>query len=201
MFPRIILSVFFIAGFFSGFSQYQWELEKNQNGIKVYTSRAETSKYKAVKVEAVMDGSLNKLIRILTDAGNNKEWIYRTNNSYQIKKISPTEILSYTETSVPWPASNRDITLKMQINHEAGSNTLKVTAVGVPNAIPVKKGIVRIPYFNSWWDVKSDGRNKLNITYFLSVDPGGSVPAWITNMFVAKGPFETFNGLAEMLKK
>jgi hypothetical protein len=48
--------------------------------------------------------------------------------------------------------------------------------------------------------VKYDGKGRLFIVYFLEMDPGGSVPAWITNMFVAKGPYETFSNLAEVLK-
>lgn len=201
MISKFILSIILVTGFYSSYAQTKWELEKSRNGIKVYTSKAESAKYKSVRVEADIAGKMDKLIELLLDASNNKEWIYRTNNAYQIKKLGPGEVLSYTETSVPWPANNRDIPLRMKLNHDARNNTLKVTAVGVPNAIPVKKGIVRIPYLNSWWDVKYDGKNKLHIVYFLEVDPGGSVPAWITNMFAAKGPYETFNSLAEMLKR
>jgi hypothetical protein len=108
--------------------------------------------------------------------------------------------LSYTETAVPWPASNRDIPINMQLNHDAKNNTLKVVARGIPNAIPVKKGIVRIPFLNSTWNVKFDGKSKLYINYFLEMDPGGTVPAWITNLFVAKGPYETFSKLSEVLQ-
>ena len=201
MFYKILFVFLSITCSLSSFSQIQWDLEKNKDGIKVYTSKAEAAKYKAVKVEAVMAGNLDKLLKLLLDAGSNKEWIYRTNNSYLIKRISANEVLSYTETSVPWPATNRDIPIKMQLNRDVKNNTLKVTAVGVPKAIPEKKGVVRIPYFNSWWDVKYDGKNSLKITYFLEVDPGGSVPAWITNMFAAKGPFETFSSLSQILKK
>jgi hypothetical protein len=201
MLNRILLVSLLFTCSLPSFSQIKWDLEKDKDGIKVYTSKAESAKYKAVKVEAVLAGNIDKLLKLLLDAGSNKEWIYRTNNSYQIKRISQNEILSYTETSVPWPATNRDIAIKMQLNRDVKNNTLKVTAVGVPKAIPEKKGIVRIPYFNSWWDVKGDGKNSLRITYFLEVDPGGSVPAWITNMFAAKGPFETFSNLSQILRK
>lgn len=182
------------------FSQTQWELAREKNGIKVFTSKDEKAKFKSIKVEAVLTGTLDKLAHLLTDAATNKDWIYGTNASYVIKRISPTETLSYTETSVPWPASNRDIPINVQLNIDNQNNTLKVVARGVPNAIPVKKGIVRIPYLNSSWFVKFDGKNKLVINYFLEMDPGGIVPAWITNLFVAKGPYETFNSLATLLK-
>lgn len=185
----------------AAFSQTEWELAKEKNSIKVFTSKNQTSKFKAIKVEAVLNGTLDKLVNILLDATNNKEWIYNTKESYPIKKLSATETISYTQTEVPWPASNRDIPINMKLNLDEKNKSLHVTVRGLPKAIPEKKGVVRIPFFDSWWNVKSDGKNKLYITYFLQVDPGGSVPAWITNMFIAKGPYETFNNLAGMLAR
>jgi hypothetical protein len=198
---RIILIVLLCIALAPAFTQTKWELAKDKNGIKVYSAKEGTSKFKSIKVEAVLEGTLEKLLKVLIDANGNKEWVYRTSNSYTIKRFSPTEVLSYTETSVPWPASNRDVPLRMLLHVDQKNNALKLTAVGEPNAIPKKEGVVRIPYFNSWWDVRFDGKNKLVINYFLAMDPGGSIPAWITNMFVAKGPFETFNNLASVLKK
>ena len=182
------------------FGQSKWELARSAEGIKVFTSKEAASKFKAIKVEAVLPGSLEKLLYLLTDADTNKDWIYNTKESFVIKKVNKFESISYTETAVPWPASNRDLPLNVSVNLDEKAQSLKVTARGVPNAVPIKKGIVRIPYFNSSWHVTSDGKN-LVINYFLEMDPGGSLPAWITNMFVAKGPFETFSNLAKLLRQ
>jgi hypothetical protein len=199
MLPRILL---FISAFnfFTAYPQNNWELAKEKDGIKVFTRKETNSKFKSIRVEANIAGTMDKLLKVLMDASSNKDWVYNTNESYLIKKISPFEVISYTETTLPWPASNRDVPLHMTISHNPKLNTLKVVAKGIPNAIPPKKGIVRIPYFNSWWDVKYDGKNRLNIVYFLEMDPGGTVPAWLVNMFVAKGPYETFTGLSRLVK-
>ncbi len=194
-----VLIQLFHLSFFSASAQTKWELAKESNNIKVYTSKDETSKFKSIKVEAVLSGTLDKLVYLLTTASSNKDWIYNTKESYTLKRINAFESLSYTETEVPWPASNRDIPLNLRLDLDSKNNRLHVTAKGVPNAIPAKKGIVRIPYFNSTWDVLFDGNNKLMITYFLELDPGGMVPAWINNLFVAKGPYETFNKLSTLL--
>lgn len=194
-----IFILLFQLPFFSASAQPKWELAKERNNIKVYTSKDETSKFKSIKVEAAINGTLDKLVYLLTTASSNKDWIYNTKESYTIKKINSFETLSYTETEVPWPASNRDIPLNLRVDVDKKNNRLHVTAKGIPNAIPIKKGIVRIPYFNSSWDVLFDGHNKLLITYFLEVDPGGMVPAWINNLFVTKGPYETFSKLSTLL--
>lgn len=180
-------------------AQAKWELAKDKNGIKVYTSVDGLSQFKSIKVEAVMDGTLEKLINLLMNPASNKNWIYGTKESYMLRNGNNNDYLSYTETAVPWPASNRDIPINMQMTRDVKTGKLHVTAKGLPNAIPVKKGIVRIPFFNSWWKVQAN-KNKLIIEYFLEVDPGGSVPAWINNLFVAKGPYETFSKLAILMR-
>ncbi len=196
---QIFLSLILVVCVAQLHAQNKWELAKDKNGIKVYTSKEGTSKFKSIKVEAVLTGTLENLHHILSDAATNKDWIYATKESYIIKKISSNEAISYTETMLPWPASNRDIPINIIINLDRNNNSMQVSAKGVPNAIPIKKGIVRIPYFNSSWNVKFDGKNKLHIKYFLEMDPGGLVPAWITNLFIAKGPYETFNNLSAKL--
>src|SRR3954468_8802666 len=102
MFSRLLIVISFFTIALPAFSQAKWELAKEKNGIKVFTSVDGTSKFKAIKVEAVLAGTLDKLIHLLSDAASNKDWIYSTKESYIIKRISPTETVSYTETSVPW---------------------------------------------------------------------------------------------------
>jgi len=48
--------------------------------------------------------------------------------------------------------------------------------------------------------VRDAGANKIQVRYFLNIDPGGAIPAWITNLFITKGPYETFVNLAKQLK-
>jgi hypothetical protein len=40
----------------------------------------------------------------------------------------------------------------------------------------------------------------INIVYTFDADPGGSLPAWLVNMFADKGPYESFKKLSVLLK-
>ncbi len=197
---RISIIICLVICGYPSFSQDGWELTKEKNGIKVYTANETSSKIKSIKVEAVLTGTLQKLVKILRDVRNNKEWVYSTKQSYVLKEINANEILYYSENALPWPVSNRDIPVRMRLNLNASTNTLKVTALGEPNALPVQKGIVRIQFFSTSWDVKYDGKNKISITYYLKMDPSGNVPAQVTNLFITKGPYETFENLSKRLK-
>ena len=46
-------------------AQYNWKLEKDQQGIKVYSSDVSNSAFKAIKVECTLTGNYKKLIDML----------------------------------------------------------------------------------------------------------------------------------------
>lgn len=197
---RITIMICLLVYSYASFSQANWELTKDKNGIKVYTATEGSSKFKSIKVEAVLTGTLQKLVKILRDVENNKEWVFSTKQSHILQQTNANEYFYYSETSLPWPVNNRDIPVRMRLNLNNANNTLQVTASGEPAAYPVQKGIVRIQFFKSSWDVKYDGKNKISILYYLRMDPSGNVPASVTNMFITKGPYETFENLGKLLK-
>jgi len=198
---KILITVMLFAASLQVCAQQDWELSKDKNGIKVYTRKADSSKFKSVKVEAVLEGSLDKLASILMGVEKNIKWVYGTKSLHLIKRNSANELIYYAETGLPWPMRNRDQAILINLYPDSAGHKLKITTTGKPMAIPPTEGLVRVPYFLGVWDVTAVDNKRIAINYFLDVDPGGSIPAWITNMFVAKGPYETFMNLSGLLIK
>ena len=192
---------FLILFFHNLRAQTAWELKKDKNGIRVYTMDKDSSKFKRVKVECEVNGTLAKLDSILQAVENNKNWVYSTKTSHRVKTIGDKEFLYYAETSMPWPFENRDVVIHMWLNSDSIQNMLFVTAKGEPDALPKKENIVRLPYFHGRYEAMQKANNRLAIVYYLEVDPGGSTAPWLVNMFVAKGPYETFYNLSKMLSR
>ena len=201
MFLRISLLHCFLCLALTGLTQSVWELNKEKKGIRVYTRKADSSSFKSIKVEGVFEGSWEKLSSILMDINGLGKWVYRTKHAYVLKRITNNEVVYYTETSLPWPTTNRDAVVRMKLYFDRVHNINKVLSVGEPDVVPVKSGLIRITYYKAEWEVKAMGKNKIAITYFLNVHPGGKMPSWVVNMFITTGPYETFEKLAELLKK
>jgi hypothetical protein len=182
------------------FCQDEWELSREGNGIKVYTGKKNNSVFKSVKVDCTLEGTIDKLVTVLKNVDGNNHWVYSTKQTYLVKNTSDSEFIYYAETSLPWPLRNRDMVINMLFEKTAAGNQLTVKATGVKDEAPEQDGKVRVPYFNGLWEVTRADDNHITIHYQLSVDPGGSVPAWAYNMFVSKGPYKTFNNLAGLLK-
>ena len=182
-----------------GYTQPNWKLAKEKNGIKIFLASVENSKFKNIKVQAVMEGSITKLISILCEVPKMKEWIYKCKQSYLLKQISPTNIFYYNETALPWPVSNRDMIIHLTVIPDSLHHLVRISAVSEPKFIAEKKGLVRIPYSKANWYVVETG-NKIDIDYTFEVDPGGSLPAWLVNMLADKGPYESFEKLMIKLR-
>ncbi len=186
---------------YSAFGQYTWKLSKEKDGIRVYQSGVEHSNYKSIKVECILEGNYDKLMAVLNNVSLHKDWVYNNKTSHIISRVSPYEFYYYTETFLPWPMSNRDAIVHLKMNKDSLNRFLKITALGVPDYLPEKSGKVRVTKSNISWYVTMPTTHTINILYIFEAEPGGSLPAWVVNMFADKGPYESFKKLSDILKR
>ena len=179
----------------------QWKLSRDSDGIKVYTAENTDSKFQKIKVECILEGNFDKLIAIVSDVGRHKEWVYNNKNAYILKKNSETDFIYYTETSIPWPMSNRDAVIHMKITRDSLNRFLNIIGYGEPTYIAEKEGKVRVPHTSISWHVTMATAGSISIVYIIDTDPGGSLPSWLVNMFSDKGMFESFKKLGRKLKQ
>jgi START domain-containing protein len=182
------------------FAQPHWKLSKDKDGIRVFLAEKPGSKYKSIRVECTMPGTFDKLIAVLTDIDHLKDWVYNTKTSYVIKKLSPLDLFYYSETTIPWPMSNRDAVIHLRITKDSLGRFMKVHSTNENRLVPEKDGNVRILYSEINWHVTMPTPKTLSIVYTFEADPGGNLPAWLVNSFADKGPYESFHKLAEMMR-
>lgn len=177
-----------------------WELRDEDDGIKIYTRSVNNSDIKAVKVECELEATLSQLTAVLLDIPASNEWVYATKFCRTQKVISQTEFIYHSEIEVPWPISNRDFIVRIKIDQDNTTKKLTVNGENLPRYLSEKPGVVRITQTESTWTVTPKGK-KLKVEFVLHVDPGGSIPAWLINLFATQGPKETFLNLKAQVKK
>ena len=181
--------------------QAQWTLKTNEDGIQLYTKSVPGSPYKALKTVCTLQTSLSAVAAVLMDAGNSKEWVYGTSYSRLLKQESPTVTYFYAEMGMPWPVTNRDFIVKISLTQDPTSKVITVLAENQPDYIPEKKKLVRIRNSSGKWQVTPLSNRQVRVEYQLYVDPGGSVPATLVNLFSGKGPLESFRNLRKMVAR
>lgn len=168
-----------------------WQHTREGDGITVYTRGGESSGFKEIKATVTLECSLQTLVGALTDYGNYKNWIYSTTDSYTITKVSDLENTVYQYIDAPWPLSDRDVCMRIKVTQDPKSLTVTIDSKSENTLKEYIGGVVRVPYNYAHWDIVPIAKNKLSCTYFLKTNPGGAIPAWIANMFITDGPYES----------
>jgi ribosome-associated toxin RatA of RatAB toxin-antitoxin module len=182
-------------------AQDDWTFKTEQDGIKVYNSTSSTSKIKPIKVECIFNATPSQLVMVLLDIKAYPEWVYHTKSASLVKQVSPAEVYYYTEVNVPWPAQNRDFVAHVTATQNPETKTVTVDAPTVPGFVAEKEGLARIHESKGKWVITPVGTNQVKVVYFLQIDPGGSAPSFLINMFAAEGPLQSFKKLKTQLQK
>ncbi|MDZ7646903.1 MAG: START domain-containing protein [Cytophagales bacterium] len=175
--------------------QSNCELKKEKNNIKIYSCPTKESSFNTIRAEFEVNSTIEKYISIVIDIENYKIWRYRETEHRLLKKISDTELIYYNQVDAPFPVSDRDMVSHLTISQNTQNKILTITAESMPDYIPHVDNIVRIPRSKSIMTLKQISESKLKAICTIEVDPGGSIPAWVSNTFGTQAPYETFRNL------
>ncbi|WP_456479748.1 hypothetical protein [Nautilia sp.] len=182
--------LFFLLCFAVSFS---WELKKEENGIKVYTSPVKGSKYVQMKAVAVLPADVYENVKkvVLT---------YKDYPSWQkkVKEIKSENGYLLKVFDFPFPFSDRYAFYKISVNEKGG--VFKAEYKSVPyDKLPenIKKRFKK----PSGVEMKDDVtflvkrvKNETEVVYKAKVDPKG-VPAFVFNSKIVTAGYETLNNL------
>ncbi len=177
----------------------KWEIEKNKNGVIVYTRKTDASPIKEFRAVTTIDAGFKDLVKILDDTENYPNWMANCDFSKTLKKVNDNERIDYVKIKVPWPLGDRDMISKYKytIDYEKGVYLAVITTK--PDYIDEVKGFVRFRKGKGFWKLEEIG-DKVKVTYQFCGDPEMSVPAWIINIFIVDGPYDTLINLKKQLK-
>jgi len=195
------ITLMMIAEAISASAQENWKLQKDKDGIQVYSAEVPDSKIRAIKVVANYDASPGEIADIVMDTKTATEWVSHLKTSSLIKRISQNELYYYAEVNLPWPASNRDFVAHLTRTENVQTGAIIIDGPAVAGLMPEKKGIVRINNSVGKWIITPLDNNHVRVEYALHVDPAGSLPSWLVNMFSGETPMQIFENLRKELKQ
>jgi len=175
--------------------QNKWTLEKEKDGIRISSRPAEGSSFKDIRVELDVPGNIEQLANILMDIPGYTKWAYATKESVLIKDLGSGKLIYYSEVEVPWPATNRYYYAQLELRKNPADRSMLLVSANLPKYTPVPKDLIKVPYSRGEWKVTTISKKTIHIDYILQLNPGGSLPAWVLNLFSTKGPMETFENV------
>jgi hypothetical protein len=202
MIKNLLLTLsFLLLQIYTGFGQGNWELKRNENGIEVYTRKPLNGNLKELRVVCELETSKAQLIKTLLDINNYGKWVYSTKSNTMLKTVNAQEIIYHSISHLPWPLRDRDLIVQLSILPDKEADKFEIQAISLPDYLPKDKNFIRVPYSSAFWKVTVVNEHKLKVDYTFSVDPGGSIPAWLVNTTLSIGPYNSFHKLKELLKQ
>jgi ribosome-associated toxin RatA of RatAB toxin-antitoxin module len=178
-----------------------WQLKKFESGIAIYTRNAENSKFKELKSVATYKCSLSSIIALIDDFESYPQWVYKCGISKTVKRNSDNDLIHYQTVTAPWPVANRDFVVHAEMHQDPITKIVTQTATCIPDYLPRVEGHVRITEFRAQWTLIPLKNGYVEADYQLLVNPGGNIPAWLVNLAVVDGPFETALNMKKWLMK
>ncbi|WP_313027464.1 START domain-containing protein [Pseudomonas lopnurensis] len=175
-----------------------WQLAKDEDGIKVYLQAVPGSPYKAYRGVTVIDADMGTLRRLMDSAADACTWIHECKEQKLLRR-EERQAWTYTRFNTPWPVTPRDCVVHIT-EHEESDGAIRRELEAVPGYLPDEDGYVRVTRVDGYWGfVPRDG--KIEVTYQVHTEPGGSVPSWLANKFVVEAPYNTLRALRERAQR
>ena len=198
----LFILVVFYGSLVTGMAQVSesWVLQNNSDSIEVYTKFNPGSEYKSIRIVAYLRCSFTTLLAQMKDVDSHTLWVSHCVDSKKLATLGDTGMIYYEYYNFPWPASDRDVVVHVNIHYDPVHKMMMVTQEGIPSYIPQKKGVVRVPNYHGSWKFIEEQDGLIHGEYTASLEPGGDIPAWFINLFAAYGPYDTIKKLKGLIE-
>lgn len=182
-------------------AENNWKLEKDKDGIKVWTRKAPNAILKEYKASTVIQSTPDKLVAFFKNYKMFDQWMYKVDEGSVklIKKNSENDYYIQMTMSAPLIKSRESIT-HFVFNAPDPKGTVLINLDAAPNLLPPNDNYVRIPKMKAYWKFVPLGNGKVEVTHQALSSPGGSLPETIANLGMVDAPYSMMEKLKELLK-
>lgn len=198
LFLVITYNIVLFSGIVNTNQQFnEWVLEKEEDGIKVYTKLHAGDNIKEFKAITTTTQKMDVLERILEDVEAYSNWQENVTTSTLLKQVNPHEQYIYYTTDAPWPVADRDV-ISHLIKTESSDGTTSYRLNAIPDYQERDEKYIRLTVAKGLWQLTPIADGKIKIVYQFYGDPAGSIPDWLVNIFIVSGPFNTLKNLKRL---
>ena len=180
--------------------QESWDLVKDNDGVKVYTRINEVMSFKEFKASMTVKAKVADFVSVLFDVEGLTAWGHNILEARLLERPSDSIQIYYAIAKAPWPYKNRDGIYKNILNWDKKNGLLTVEIQMMADGLELDENLVRMDGYG-FWKVKEISESELRVDFQMQVDPGGSIKAWMANMFVTDSPFQTMTGIREAMNQ
>ena len=204
--PFVLILVSLLAPALAG----EWELERNEQGIRVYTREVPDSDIRQFRAEMTLPASLDRVLAVFDDFKRYPEWKFKVSMSGVLSQPDETSWYHYQDIRMPFPLDDRLFVLLSRLK-AVGTREVVIDTRAVPGYCVgnLEKTCGPINSSEALVVKQATGRHLLRqledgstrVTWIQHAEPGGRLPDWLVNAMLVDGPWETFSNLREQVNR
>ncbi len=171
-----------------------WEKIYDEDGIIVARKDVPGQDTFAFKATAEIAAPLMRVASVLIDIERRNEWMPNLANAYIVEVLNDAERVEYFHVKTPFILKDRDFVVDAKARWDKPTQTATFSFSSIVHPKVPLTSKVRGELYESKYILKSLGE-KTAIELNVHVDPKGSVPKWIVNLFQKDYPRKTLERL------
>ncbi|MDH5599356.1 MAG: hypothetical protein OEY34_09535 [Cyclobacteriaceae bacterium] len=180
-----------------------FELVKSNDGIHLYERWIvldNNTPARELRVNCTSDKTtLSKALGQLRKSEDLLEWNKGAKKATNLHKSAESWI-AHIIYDIPWPFSDQDCVLEYNID-EYTETSIVVSFFNISsNHFPEDEDITRMPYVVGKW-VFSHSSKGVNIEFYITTQPSGLLPRWVSDPIVRNNLISTIKSYNEILEK
>lgn len=185
--------------------EYNWEVKRDKDNIKIFTSEVFGSPYRAVRGEMIIKGTVPALVALIDDLPNCPNWADLCKESRLVKSISESEKFIYVYNDTPFPVKDRDIVVHVFWSKEQESGKVSMLSSATNTEVsaelePISNTAIRLNNAVSQWHFTPLENGDVLVENFAHINPNGPTPAWLTNLLLVESPFKTMTNMRNIIQ-
>lgn len=199
---RSMMSVLCVLALNVQASTGRWTLVTQREGVRVYMAHDDDARIKTFRGEArIALDDFSALSAQLDDYAFMASWLHMVSEIAEISREDPLRRQLHVSTRLPWPVENRDITLEMAVSQDPHTYAVDVLFRQSRTPLPARDGYVRMPFMNGCIRFYPLAPPDMAVTYQVTLDPGGHVPAWLANLLLRDIPYFSLRRLGRVVNQ
>jgi hypothetical protein len=183
-------------------SSGNWELKRDDDGIRSYEMQREGSPLLCFKAEGIIDAPINLVLSVALDTDRSKEWISYLSESVVVRSIDePGEYVQLSRFNLPWPVQDRVFISRVVLQVDPQTYAAVLAYHSADDQVEFENAILASATGTHYILQPIDGGARTNFIGIGIADPKGSLPKWLVNWVGGSWPHQTIQALRRQVKR
>jgi START domain-containing protein len=178
-----------------------WNEQKKEGNITIYTRPHPNSSFKAFKAVAILNAPLSNIMAVMANPLSCIEWVHGCTESYGFDVKSFNDRYAYSVNDMPWPFKDRDYVIHIETTNKPESNKILMHMNASADKKEISDDYLRVSVAQTIYILEALDDNKTKMIWLQHVEPGGVLPGWLVNSLIVDIPIKSLQALEEVAQE